>query len=603
MSNPNTSNKSSNRSDDIDKEVSNLLKKNADKQRSTYKNLEELKLKYKDEEIVDSIMRKYNEKMKRIRKLSEKIKERLVSKYPNLSMKEYIDKIADYKKKYNFDDSEMQAIVNLVLINKSNVLNPEALDENYNEMSKALGFIPASYNLSGKLHVKKDELDQFQMILTIASATKELHNQVTLQSLIYNDCDTVALQYKFDKNKIANIFSFVHPVVAALFLPKFDLLDQHMLMASIANLVAYKANGQELQTQPEYELYWDIATDPAETACISKQKPFTDLVNRCNVQTKLWEAVLNLRQGKYYTNDLNSFIMAIDNCRASVFDAADLAYVKDEGTVMRKLLAAFSIRPTIVLTMPVYGITPLTSHISAVTTSHVTTLPMITMRIPITIGGVGGPIKLETALNQKQLYIHHRQLTVKEQKILYSRELLIFYVHRRHQTINTARLTNPYSITFLPSTMNHFEKLLDADVILPEHLSGIQLPNAKQTFRLKSVVIVEVNEIKREIGCKDEDTIKIITGCSALIRVPEKIAESYIAKDKSGQDTYCPYIYYNPLQLKSSEREKESGEKYSSLSIINTLLPITATHFDRLAKTQGTLFVFHTADNIKGPIF
>ena len=231
MSNPNTSlNKPSNRSDDIDKEVHLLMKKNTDKQKSTYSILEELKSKYKDEEIVDSIMRKYNDKMKRVRKLAEKIKERLVAKYPNLSMKEYIEKITEYKKKYNFDDSEMQSIINLIFLNKSTISNSEALDVNYNEMSKALGFVPASFNLGGKLHVKKEELDQLQMILTIASATKELHNQVTLQSLIYKDCDRVAIQKTFDKTKI-NIFSFVHPVVAALFIPKIELLDQHMLLA------------------------------------------------------------------------------------------------------------------------------------------------------------------------------------------------------------------------------------------------------------------------------------------------------------------------------------------------------------------------------------
>ena len=54
MSNPNTSlNKPSNRSDDIDKEVHLLMKKNTDKQKSTYSVLEELKNKYKDEIITE----------------------------------------------------------------------------------------------------------------------------------------------------------------------------------------------------------------------------------------------------------------------------------------------------------------------------------------------------------------------------------------------------------------------------------------------------------------------------------------------------------------------------------------------------------------------
>ena len=588
MSNSNTSfNKTSNRGDDIDKEVNSLMKKNANKDRATYSILEELKTKYKDEEIVDSIMRKYNEKMKRVRKLAEKIKERLVAKYPNLSMKEYIEKIADYKRKYNFDDSEMQSIVNLIFLAKSNFSNPEVFDVNYNEMSKALGFVPASYNLGGKLHVKKDELEHLQMILTIASATKELHDQVTLQSLIYSDCDAVAIQENgFDKSKI-NIFSFIHPVVAALFIPKFQLLDQHMLLASIAKIVAYKSNGQELQTQPEYELYWDIATDPAETACVNKTKPFTDLVNRCNVQTKLWEAVLNLRQGKYYTNDLSSFIMAIDNCRASVFDAADLAYVKDEGTIMRKLLAAFSIRPTIVITMPVYGITPLTSHISAVHTSQITTLPMITMRIPMTLAKDDEPISLTKALSQEQLYIHHRQLTVKQQQILYSRELLVFYVHRRFQTFNTARLTNPYTITYLPMTMGQFERLHDRTVTV--QLDDLEIPrdsvsgNPPQTFKLQSVVAVEVREIKRD--CKPENPEcnevgknknEIIVSCSAYIR------------NTKSQDPENNFGWkYNPLNLSSA------GDRVQAISNNDK------NGFMQEIQRTGTLFIYKTCDQVK----
>jgi hypothetical protein len=565
------------------------MKKNATKDRSTYSILEELKTKYKDEEIVDSIMRKYNEKMKRVRKLAEKIKERLVAKYPNLSMKEYIEKIADYKRKYNFDDSEMQSIVNLIFLAKSNFSNPEAFDVNYNEMSKALGFVPASYNLGGKLHVKKDELEQLQMILTIASATKELHDQVTLQSLIYSDCDPVAIQENgFDKSKI-NIFSFIHPVVAALFIPKFQLLDQHMLLASIAKIVAYKSNGQELQTQPEYELYWDIATDPAETACVNKTKPFTDLVNRCNVQTKLWEAVLNLRQGKYYTNDLSSFIMAIDNCRASVFDAADLAYVKDEGTIMRKLLAAFSIRPTIVITMPVYGITPLTSHISAVHTSQITTLPMITMRIPMTLEKSDEPISLTQALSQEQLYIHHRQLTVKQQQILYSRELLVFYVHRRFQTFNTAKLTNPYTITYLPMTMGQFERLHDREVSVV--IDDLKIPkdsvsgSPPQKFKLQSVVAVEVREIIRDCeperpDCREsENKNQIIVSCSAYIR----------NCNSEDPDNFFGWKY-NPLELKNASDRVQS---------INKVAKNGKNSFMDAVQKTGTLFIYKTCDQVK----
>jgi hypothetical protein len=593
MSNSNAQlTKSSNRSDDIDKEVNSLMRKNTDNSKSTYAILEELKKKYKDDEIVDSIMKTYKEKMKRVRKLAEKIKERLIAKYPKLSMKEYIEKIADYKAKYKFDDSEMQTIVNLIFLEKSSFSNPEAFDVNYNEMSKALGFVPASYNMREKLHVKQDEVEQLQMILTIASATKELHDQVTLQSLIYTDCDPASKTPDFDKNKI-NIFSYIHPVVAALFFPKFKLLDEHMLLASISNIIALKYNGQDLKTQPEYELYWDIATDPSETACVNKTKPFTDLVNRCNVQTKLWEAVLNLRQGKYYTNDLNSFIMAIDNCRASVFDAADLAYVKDEGTVMRKLLAAFSIRPTIVITMPVYGITPLTSHISAVSTSQVTTLSIIPMRIPMTLGSQATPgsISLKSALSQEQLYIHHRQLTVKQQQILYSRELLVFYVHRRYHSFNTSRLTNPYSISYLPITMGQYEKLqeveidVDPEFKVPEGGSGNQ-----QTFQLTSVVCVETKDIAEDCkppACTQKISNKIIVGCSTLIVHPNNRQQNnnqFVNTSNSSTTSYG--FHYNPLNLTPTNNKVEVIKNFDKGDFMTTV------------RTKGTLFIYKTCDII-----
>ena len=601
MSNSNTQlNKSSNKNDDINKVVHSLMEKNIKNNSSTYSNLNELKKQYGDDgEFVDAVMKEYAEKMKRVKKLAEKIKERLVAKHPNLSMKEYIEKIAGYKKRFNFDDSEMQSITNLIFLSKSNFSNPEAFDVNYNEMSKALGFVPASHNLTGALYVKKDELEQLQMILTIASATKELHDQVTLQSLIYTDMEQSALQtVGFDKSKI-NVFSYVHPVVAALFIPKFQLLDQHMLLASISNIIALKYNGLELKTQPEYELYWDIATDPAETACVNKTKPFTDLVNRCNVQTKLWEAVLNLRQGKYYTNDLNSFIMAIDNCRASVFDAADLAYVKDEGTVLRKLLAAFSIRPTIVITMPVYGVTPLTSHISAVSTSQVTTLTMITMRLPMTLANTAAAssVSLDDALSQEQLYIHHRQLTVKRQQILYSRELLIFYVHRRYNNFNTSRLTNPYGISNLPTSMGTYERLNNVEIGVSPNLnipggSG-SASNQGQNFQLRSVVCVETKQISGN-SCQTNQTNQTTPNCTPQQNAPEIIVGcSCLFKKNDNNNINTSHYEYNPLNLTSSV----SG----SSNIVQAMVPVHDATFYTKIKKQGTLYIYETCDYPSNP--
>lgn len=589
MSNQNTGSiKSSNI--DIDKEVNILMKKNNSSGNSRYSMIESLKNKFKDDDKVDIIIKKYNEKMKRVKKLSEKIKDRLLAKYPNLSMKEYIEKITEYKKKYSFDDAETQAIINTIFLKKNPISSNEINDIYSNDMSKALGFVPASFNTGIDLSVKEDEVEVLQMILTLAGVTKELHNQITIQSLIYKDCDPSAIPGPFDKGRI-NLFSYIHPVIAALFIPKFYLLDQHMLMASISGIIEMKSNGMDLQTNPDYELYWDICTDPAETVCINKPKPFTDLLNRCNVQLKLWEAVLNLRQGKYFTNDLSSFMVAIDACKTTIFDSADLAYVKDEGTVMRKLLAAFSLRPTIIMTMPSYSMVPLTSsHITAISASHITTLSMITIRIPLIFDKEIMEVNINDGLQQQQAYIHHRQLVIKQQQILYSREILIFYIHRRYQTISAERLSNPYKMASLPITLNTFEKLQNAKIIFPT--DGLKIGNKGiQKFNIKSVVTVETQQINTppnhgvHLGRAGEDR-QIIIGCAALIR-----CESDDFVEIEGDRGQMFGYLYSPLSL--------TPDDHKNYRVMNE---ISLTMFMSRAQSHGTLFIFNT-DHTPSEIF
>ena len=540
MSDQNTSSRTSDESDEINNQVNKLIKKNLNKSMDKYTVLHELKSKNIDEKTIDEIMDKYAKKMNKIKRFAEKFRDRLITKYGSLSHKEYIQKISKYKIKYNLDDSEVQSIMNLLFSSKNTFSNNESqdLDLNYNQMSKALGFIPASYNLGGQLHVRKEELEQLDTILAMDAISKDLHYQVVIQSHMYESCKMVTAG-GISRHKM-NLYSFIHPVVAALFIPKFKLLDEHMLFASISKIVAQKENGNGIQTQPEYELYWDIATDPAETTCTKKNGPFTDLVNRCTVQHKLWAAVLNLRQGNYYTDDLSSFIMAVDRCNSNIFDAADLTYVKDEGTILRKLLAAFSLRPTTVETRPVYGVSPITSHISSISTSHITKLPLITLRIPAD-STTTTPIELKDALTQEQMYIHHKQLSVKKQTVLHSTELLIFYVHRRSQMINHNRLYASYAASTLPIVTSAYDKLSTVQLTFNDEIH-ISLD---YQYEFISAVIVETTSIATSIAaCTPTIANDIIYGSSTIIfnkKTPGIITTSTPTPAPTGDDNYYKY--------------------------------------------------------------
>jgi hypothetical protein len=578
MSNQGTSRKLDER-EDIEREANKLLRKNLESRKSADVLLSELRSKYKDEEIVETIRSKYVEKLRKVRKLAEKIYEKLVSKYPSLSIKEYITKIAEYKKKYNFDDSEMQSILQILFRNKQVIQNSEFLEIGQNEIGRTLGFQMATGNYSSKMEVRPDEMEQLQSILQLNAATKELHQQIQLQSLMYDDVSKKAITGEFDKQRV-NIFSYVHPVVAALFLPKIEFLENHMLRASISNIIQKRYEGSHLETQPDFELYYDISTDPSEAACNvdynyvlnGKTRPVNDLLARVNVQVKLWEAVLNLRQGKYYTNDLSSFIGAIDSCRNSVFDAADFAYVKDEGTILRKLFSAFSIRPIVVCTAPVLGIATANPPLANLATTHITTIPMLSYRVSPTDNRRRNSYTLNHALYQRQLYIHKKQLTVKTQHVMYCRDILVFYVHRRFQTVNLAKLAKPYELLKLPVTVNAYEKLHIAKVDFGFTLNI----NNIQRFDIKSIVIVELSP---------HDNSMII-GCSALVKVGR---ESDAASNSNS------VLCYNPLDLSVSDDNRYVYPlKYTDLRVPNS----QGRDFYNIGSTQGTLFIYSAVGDV-----
>lgn len=521
MSNQGALSKNSNPNmDEMEKKVDKLIKKFADVPDAKYRIIKELQEDYKDDEVRDAILNRYQDKLEKVKRVAEKIKIKLVAKYPNLNVKDYVKKLAPYKSKYNITDSEMNLVIGL-LFRSSPITNSIEFDRPYTEMTRALGFEPASLNLGSKMVVKPDEMEHLQGILQLNGLYKELHNQVSLQSLVYTDCSLRAINGIADRTR-TNMFSFIHPIVAALFIPKIEKIDNHFIQASISNIVAQKYNGNELTTLPDYELFTDISVDPSETACTGgKSKPFADLLARCQVQVKLWEAVLNLRQGKYYSNDLNSFILAIDSCKSNVFDAADFAYVKDEGSILRKLFGVFSFRPTLVNTSPIVGINDLATNCSSlagINTAHLTTVSMLCMRISQANlnsrfnVNPNQPIQLSSALYRQQLFAYKGRIETKQQEVLYSSGVIVFYVHRRYHQVDSTIQQNPYIVATLPMTMSSYERINQHPVDFSTMLS---LP--QQAFSLKSVVCLETTNIGNvgNVGSQD-----LIIGCNAYVRCP-----------------------------------------------------------------------------------
>lgn len=570
----------------VAKEVRNLFKEGV----TDYTVLNKLRAKHKDQEVADAIFDAYKEKLSYIMKKARKFKQVMLDRYGprNLPFNELMKKAKKYQQKLKLNDDEFNMFVTLVYSEKSAQQDP-MMSLPTTKMSKALGHGQTLPSASDKLTVGPDEVKYVQEILRMYGDTKTLHSQVVLQSLTYRDCSPEALTGKLSitgDHKLGekyNYYSYVHPVVAALFLPRVNLLDEHMLISNIGYIVKCKYEGKMIMTKPDFEVYYDLIRDPNDNAC-SMDSAIKDLRNRYFLQTKLWDCVFNLRQGKYYNDRLSDFLTAIDNCRNNIYDAPDLTYIKDEGAILRRLLAAFSIRPTIVSTNRLWSMLgtnpqgPSSNPLSAAGFANVTTVPMITLRLPFAVSGMEGTkaVDIEEALSQPQWFVENKMIVPKAQQIIHSRDVLFFYVGRRFQSINISKLNTPYNFNVLPMTVAGWEQLNDMTVNFRDNITVLN-----EEYVLRSVVLIEASPTRRNL---------IVGSSAAIVVTPDPEAGRH--------DT--SYLLYDPQG--AGEMFKASNDEYVRNDPI-TYIPGHATlhgsgdSFHSRAACRGTIFMYQKRSN------
>lgn len=584
----------------IDSELAKLLAANYD----DYNVIVELTKKYGDDrKLIDAIYDAYKIRMKTLTKYAQKFKELFLAKYGslNLSTGDMIKKAKKFARRNKISDDQFNAFVKMIM-------DPSYYKQGFNNfygiantpIAKTLGFQSVDINAT-ELNYPPTESTVLNDIVNMETANKLLHNQVILQGMLFVDCayQMFAGMTKFDHYK-KNAYNFIHPILFAMFAHKINIFDECILYSSIGNLIKTKYNRQKIQTKPDHELYWNLVHDPSESVCNSSSA-LQDLKNRFELQVKIWENVLCLRQGMYYDNVCVGFADAIDKCENKVFDFPDLALIQDEGTMMKKILAAFGLRPTIVATSVInsnvmgfsnnlLGRDPFVNAAS-VNLTNLTTIPMLTLRLPLSIvkrnnANVPQTIHLEDTFTQIQWFLNvstDKSIVPKTQSIIHTNDVLVFYVVRRYQTFSLDRIGIRCNFTSLPMTMSGFEAVNDYPVEFDHNISIIQ-----DTYKLASVVCVEC----------DPNT-KIIVGCVAAIVVPTDIS-------LNRYDDVC--LLYDPIGA-SVVRLDANGNRYREAPIVSInkysvnmpqmqLGPINYTEsLEEKAKKSGTLFIYRKVSN------
>jgi predicted protein tyrosine phosphatase len=553
-----------------------------------------LRNKIGDNELVDQIQAAYMEKYENVERRAKAFARKILEKYgmTNQPFSQLLVKATKYAQKYELSDAEMGAFKRILEMELAGAGRGDMPKVTTN-MSKVLGDITVDTKGFG-MKVSDADYRHLQDILKMRDETRALHSQVVLQSLSYNDCDETAVSGQFRPENGHNKACHVHPVIAALFLPKMDIVEQHFLYSNLANIVASRHAQEPFKTRPDYELFYNLVTDPNDVVCDSRS-PLGDLKNRCHLQKQLWQSVLALRNGQYYQCDQLDLMRAIDMCRLNKYDTPDLVYGRYDGTVIKRLFAAFSFRPTVVLSVPTPQVMSINPYFQ---TAHpvVSSISMINLRLPeysnkymtgvapggMTVGMTDptatGPIKLSDAVQQAQLFFENGSLLMKQTQVIFSRGIITFFVDRRKHKLDLAKLTNPANMVGLPSAISGFERInttrLDNECTDPIILdqSGIRNtniasdPDAGVAFRLRSVVCAKVaGTAGTTVG--SDDVSDLFVGSKTYVR--------------------CPV----------TERAPEVVNTYDPMSVSTTGTTPINTEDTNLAskddiKTHGVIFVF-----------
>lgn len=551
-----------------------------------------------DKEI-DAFIDKLKESRERIRKVVRRFLAKINTTYGHLDIPELIKKGMKHAEKYGLNEIQKKVFISHVM--KGDIYNAYSYDNElrYSPMAKFLGFDflrGQMINIAPKDHSKLNELHM------LYDETKHIHADVKNQLFNYRDCAPEAITGKYDRTK-HNVNVSIHPVLAALFFPKVDYLERRMLYTNIARMVlsrgeAYLKNFNfHLQSNiapgeldAEFELAHDISHDPNALEYFKDDSPVDNILKRFRCQIELYQSVLNLRQGKYYStgyaeNDgISGFLRIINSYDWTFFDSPELFHVQDEGTVLRKLLAVFSCRPTFTQLSSYanrYGLGY--TNLNTLSKTVFVNIPIVNIKLPMDPVGNNQhhAVSLKQALTQTDYFIEHKIVVPKNKSVIFSNKVAFFYANRRFPTVNFNAMSMNMRCVSLPisfvnqTTINH--TMLSFDPIFRI---------GRDSFELRSVVLLQRPPISG---------IDIAIGCSAVI-------VAYPPNATSGMLGHSPtYLHYNPTiasMLQYVDEPQKDYLHYRSNSPVSYIDEVCmsgdprAIGFRQEAQERGTIFFY-----------
>jgi hypothetical protein len=497
-----------------------------------------LREKFKDSAMFELVMEHLNEAHVKILNVAKKYYKYAQTQLlgGNKSIDYVLKQAVPFAKKVPLTDAEISAFRRLVEeMLEGRVPSETSTYRHISSVGNLFGVSSVEQVESMKDNLSTGDFSKVQDIIRLENANKALYQQVVLQSVQYQDCDLIALSGKFDPER-HNAFSHVSPMIAALYLPKFDLLDRTTIHAHLAGIIRARFNREPLVNQVDKELFDNIIYTNRREVC--SMNPAEDLHRRVQLQHSLWNSVSALRSGRYY--GVNSdFVNALDQCHLTHVSPVNTV-VNDEGANLRRIFGSFGLNTIqFVLKANNQYMATNASNVGASIFIPVnreedrTSLDsMITLDMSDHKTKDGAPYDFQEMMKQKSYYLDENDRYVAldtEVNAVY--KLLSIYVPRRKSSVlqrqaigNNSIASQFINFNQLPLTISGLSELNSYPVKAPPTLRA-----GSSFLRKRSVVVVEI--VAYQSPNNPNSVTELVTSSSAIVYKKDDPSKIY---------------YYNP---------------------------------------------------------
>jgi hypothetical protein len=563
-----------------------------------------LREKFKDSSMFELVMEHLNEAHVKILNVAKKYYKYAQTQLlgGNKSIDYVLKQAIPFAKKVPLTDAEIDAFRRLVEeMIEGKVPSETSTYRHISSVGSLFGVSSVEQVESMKDNLSTGDFAKVQDIIRLENSHKALYQQVVLQSVQYNDCDLIAISGKFDAER-HNAFSHVSPMIAALYLPKFDVIDRTTIHAHLAGIVRARFNREPLVNQVDKELFENIIYTNRREVC--SMNPAEDLHKRVQLQHALWNSVSALRSGRYY--GVNSdFVNALDQCHLTYVSPTNTV-VNDEGANLRRIFGSFGLN-TIQFTLKANAqymaananmgasqFVPGAREEDRTSLDSVITLDMSDYRTKN-----NQPYDFNDVLKQKNYYLDENDRYVQvDTEVTGVYKLLSIYVPRRkssviqRQSVGSNSIANTFlNFNQLPLTISGLSELNNYPVTAPAVLRA-----GNSTLRKRSVLVAEV--IPYQSPTDQNNVTELVTSSSAIIYKKDDASVIY---------------YYNPVGVVSTITGPADAAATAALGIAagtqvdgrpNPVMQINQNGQDDgsdvnanyLESRQGTLFFYETSD-------